>query len=248
MRITNRLTRSHKSAAVALAGAAGVAALTSGVASAASDAPADRGQAKPVGGHSVNVAEHPSTQAAKATTGNGDHATGKSLFTAGETKQVSAAKPASAAEKDDKAEKAEKTAKAKKAEQQKKAVESRSSTKAERSDRSARPLTKNQQVDAWITEARSVMKKNDIPGSHQGIKKNLMRESAGNPKAVNNWDVNAKNGVPSKGLLQTIQPTFDAYHVKGTPKDIYDPVANIVAACNYAADKYGSMDNVDSAY
>ncbi|MER7410808.1 phage tail tape measure protein, partial [Streptomyces sp. NPDC006990] len=27
-----------------------------------------------------------------------------------------------------------------------------------------------------------------------------------------------------------------------------DPVANIVAACNYAADRYGSMDNVDSAY
>ncbi|MEU3192344.1 lytic transglycosylase, partial [Streptomyces sp. NPDC006992] len=25
-------------------------------------------------------------------------------------------------------------------------------------------------------------------------------------------------------------------------------VANIVAACNYAADRYGSMDNVDSAY
>ncbi|MBF6046649.1 lytic transglycosylase, partial [Streptomyces sp. NRRL B-1677] len=25
-------------------------------------------------------------------------------------------------------------------------------------------------------------------------------------------------------------------------------VANITAACNYAADKYGSMDNVNSAY
>ncbi|MGK4908564.1 transglycosylase SLT domain-containing protein, partial [Streptomyces albus] len=25
-------------------------------------------------------------------------------------------------------------------------------------------------------------------------------------------------------------------------------VANIVAACNYAADRYGTMDNVDSAY
>ncbi|MGW2532820.1 transglycosylase SLT domain-containing protein, partial [Streptomyces sp. NPDC001595] len=26
------------------------------------------------------------------------------------------------------------------------------------------------------------------------------------------------------------------------------PVANITAACNYAADRYGSMDNVNSAY
>ncbi|MGW5112898.1 transglycosylase SLT domain-containing protein, partial [Nocardia sp. NPDC004123] len=30
--------------------------------------------------------------------------------------------------------------------------------------------------------------------------------------------------------------------------DIYDPVANITAACNYAAARYGSMDNVNSAY
>ncbi|MFG2441137.1 peptidoglycan-binding protein, partial [Streptomyces sp. NPDC048508] len=27
-----------------------------------------------------------------------------------------------------------------------------------------------------------------------------------------------------------------------------DPVANITAACNYAADKYGSIDNVNGAY
>ncbi|MDT0310042.1 lytic transglycosylase, partial [Streptomyces sp. DSM 44917] len=36
--------------------------------------------------------------------------------------------------------------------------------------------------------------------------------------------------------------------VEGTPEDPFDPVANIVAACNYAADRYGSMDNVNSAY
>ncbi|MEU5421353.1 lytic transglycosylase, partial [Streptomyces sp. NPDC001407] len=30
--------------------------------------------------------------------------------------------------------------------------------------------------------------------------------------------------------------------------NIYDPVANIVASCNYAAHTYGSMDNVNSAY
>ncbi|MFC4518398.1 transglycosylase SLT domain-containing protein, partial [Streptomyces ehimensis] len=58
----------------------------------------------------------------------------------------------------------------------------------------------------------------------------------------------AVNGVPSKGLLQIIDPTFKAYHVEGTSWDIYDPVANITASCAYAADKYGSMDNVNSAY
>jgi SLT domain-containing protein len=75
-----------------------------------------------------------------------------------------------------------------------------------------------------------------------------MRESSGNPMAINGWDINAINGIPSKGLLQVIQPTFNAYHVPGTSWNIYDPVANITAAANYAADKYGSMDNVNSAY
>ncbi|MCH6160167.1 transglycosylase SLT domain-containing protein [Streptomyces sp. M600PL45_2] len=75
-----------------------------------------------------------------------------------------------------------------------------------------------------------------------------MRESGGNPNAVNNWDINAQNGTPSKGLLQTIKPTFDAYHVEGTADSMTDPVANIVAACNYAAARYGSIDNVNGPY
>ncbi|MFJ4334700.1 MULTISPECIES: transglycosylase SLT domain-containing protein [unclassified Streptomyces] len=103
-------------------------------------------------------------------------------------------------------------------------------------------------LDGWIRTALDVMDVKNIPGTYEGLHRNIMRESSGNPQAQNNWDVNAQNGIPSKGLLQTIQPTFDAYHVKGTKDSITDPVANIVAACNYAADKYGSMDNVDSAY
>lgn len=92
------------------------------------------------------------------------------------------------------------------------------------------------------------MAEHGIPGSYDGIYRNIIRESSGNPFAINNWDINAVNGTPSKGLLQVIQPTFDAYHVDGTSTDIYDPVANITAACNYAAATYGSMDNVFGAY
>ncbi|MFG2992658.1 transglycosylase SLT domain-containing protein [Streptomyces sp. NPDC048257] len=103
-------------------------------------------------------------------------------------------------------------------------------------------------LDGWIKEALFIMKKEGIPGTYAGIHKNVMRESSGNPMAINNWDINAQNGIPSKGLLQVIYPTFKTYHVKGTKFDQYDPVANIVAACNYAADRYGSMDNVNSAY
>lgn len=114
--------------------------------------------------------------------------------------------------------------------------------------KAAAPKQYKNNLDGWIRESLAIMKKKNIPGSYEGLHRNIMRESSGNPNAVNDWDVNAQNGIPSKGLLQVIQPTFDAYHVKGTPKKLTDPVANITAAANYAADRYGSIDNVDSAY
>ncbi|MFF2509460.1 transglycosylase SLT domain-containing protein [Streptomyces sp. NPDC058067] len=103
-------------------------------------------------------------------------------------------------------------------------------------------------LDGWIRESLAIMKAKGIPGSYEGLHRNIIRESSGNPNAINNWDINAINGIPSKGLLQVIPPTFATYHVAGTSWNIYDPVANITAAANYAADKYGSMDNVNSAY
>jgi hypothetical protein len=36
----------------------------------------------------------------------------------------------------------------------------------------------------------------------------MNQESGGNPRAINNWDSNAKRGTPSKGLMQVIDPTF----------------------------------------
>ncbi|MEE1820431.1 LysM peptidoglycan-binding domain-containing protein [Streptomyces sp. SP18ES09] len=103
-------------------------------------------------------------------------------------------------------------------------------------------------LDGWIRESLAIMGQRGIPGSYDGIYRNVMRESSGNPQAINLWDSNAVAGTPSKGLLQVIQPTFLAYHVPGTSMDLFDPVANITAACNYAADRYGSIDNVNSAY
>ncbi|MFE3288070.1 lytic transglycosylase, partial [Streptomyces sp. NPDC059233] len=57
-------------------------------------------------------------------------------------------------------------------------------------------------LDGWIKEALFIMKREGIPGTYAGIHRNIMRESSGNPMAINNWDINAKNGIPSKGLLQ----------------------------------------------
>ncbi|MEU9038388.1 transglycosylase SLT domain-containing protein [Streptomyces sp. NPDC048352] len=103
-------------------------------------------------------------------------------------------------------------------------------------------------LDGWIRQSLDVMARHGIPGSYNGIHRNVMRESSGNPLAINNWDSNAAAGIPSKGLLQVIDPTFRAYHVPGTSLDSYDPVANITAACNYAAARYGSIDNVNGPY
>ncbi|MYY07508.1 transglycosylase SLT domain-containing protein [Streptomyces sp. SID4919] len=112
----------------------------------------------------------------------------------------------------------------------------------------ARTVSYANNLDGWIRESLDVMKKNDIPGSYNGLYRNIIRESSGNPRAINLWDINARNGIPSKGLLQVIPPTFSSYHVSGTPFDIYHPVSNITAAANYAADRYGSIDNVFGAY
>ncbi|MET8244593.1 transglycosylase SLT domain-containing protein [Streptomyces sp. NPDC005202] len=103
-------------------------------------------------------------------------------------------------------------------------------------------------LDGWIRASLAIMAQRGIPGTYNGIYRNIMRESSGNPRAINLWDSNARAGIPSKGLLQVIDPTFRAYHVPGTSYDIYDPVANITAACNYAAARYGSIDNVFGAY
>ncbi|GGV70695.1 transglycosylase SLT domain-containing protein [Streptomyces massasporeus] len=158
--------------------------------------------------------------------------------------QIAAKKKADAAAAAKKKAAAEAAKKKAEAARQAKEAASRAAKRAE----AKKVVSYPNNLDGWIRESLSILKKHDIPASYDGIHRNIMRESSGNPKAINNWDINAINGIPSKGLLQVIPPTFKTWHVPGTSWDIYDPVANITAACNYAADKYGSMDNVDSAY
>ena len=69
----------------------------------------------------------------------------------------------------------------------------------------------------------------------------MQTESGGNPRAINLWDRNAKNGTPSKGLMQVIDPTFNAYARSGYNKNIYDPLSNILASIRYAVSRYGSL-------
>ena len=92
-------------------------------------------------------------------------------------------------------------------------------------------------IHDWIAEALSLVPnagKKLIPG----INNMIQHESGGNPRAINNWDSNAAAGTPSIGLMQTIQPTFNAYAIKGH-KNIYNPVDNIIAGLRYALSRYG---------
>ncbi|MEU5324310.1 transglycosylase SLT domain-containing protein [Streptomyces sp. NPDC021056] len=161
-------------------------------------------------------------------------------------KKKAAAKAASEAAAKKKA--AAEAAAKKKAEQARKAKEAASRSAKRAAIKAAAVKTYANNLDGWIKESLDIMKSKGIPGTYNGLYRNIIRESSGNPNAINNWDVNAVNGTPSIGLLQIIKPTFDAYHVSGTPFSQYDPVANIVASANYAADKYGSIDNVNGAY
>lgn len=67
----------------------------------------------------------------------------------------------------------------------------------------------------------------------------IARESNGNPKAINNWDSNAKAGHPSKGLVQTIDSTFNAYAHAGH-KNIWNGYDDLLAGINYMKHIYGS--------
>lgn len=69
----------------------------------------------------------------------------------------------------------------------------------------------------------------------------MMHESGGNPNAINNWDINAIRGIPSKGLMQVIDPTFHANAMDGFNTNIYDPLSNMIAAINYTVKRYGSL-------
>jgi soluble lytic murein transglycosylase-like protein len=102
------------------------------------------------------------------------------------------------------------------------------------------------EVGQWIDQAMGVLAHNGHDVSRidpSAVAAIIAHESGGNPNAINLWDSNAAAGIPSKGLMQTIDPTFNAHALPGH-QDIWNPVDNIIAGIRYAEDRYGSVDNV----
>jgi SLT domain-containing protein/phage-related protein len=98
-------------------------------------------------------------------------------------------------------------------------------------------------IDAALAAA-GVPPPGDQGSWEAGMNLIITNESGWNPNAINNYDINAQNGVPSQGLAQVIPPTFSAYHVAGTSNNILDPIANVAAAINYIVHTYGNINNV----
>jgi hypothetical protein len=78
-----------------------------------------------------------------------------------------------------------------------------------------------------------------------GVLRRINFESGGNPAAINLTDINAQNGHPSQGLMQTIPSTFAAYAGGFASRGIDDPFANIYAGLSYALARYGSINAID---
>lgn len=64
------------------------------------------------------------------------------------------------------------------------------------------------------------------------------RESNYTANAVNDWDINAQNGTPSKGMFQMIEPSFRTYAIRGH-SNIMNPVDEAISAMRYIVATYG---------
>ncbi len=107
-------------------------------------------------------------------------------------------------------------------------------------------VTPSGNVKEWIEQAKQILIAEGVPPDQideNAIATIIEHESGGDPNAINNWDSNAAAGHPSKGLMQCIDGTFNAYAVPGH-NDIWNPVDNIVAATRYSIATYGGLDKV----
>ncbi|WP_301272106.1 NlpC/P60 family protein, partial [Gluconobacter oxydans] len=97
-------------------------------------------------------------------------------------------------------------------------------------------------VERWRSDVKKALKANGFSASSSEVAawmKVIARESGGNPKAINLTDSNAKAGHPSKGLVQTIMSTFNAYRFPGH-NQIYNGFDDLLAGIHYMKAKYGS--------
>ncbi|MFJ2708536.1 peptidoglycan DD-metalloendopeptidase family protein [Streptomyces sp. NPDC087428] len=107
-------------------------------------------------------------------------------------------------------------------------------------------------VQRWRGVVNQALRLTGNPSSYANVTlARMQQESGGNPRAVNNWDSNARSGYPSTGLMQVIRPTFQSYAGSMLKKGPFlngvsiDPLANVYSSMRYAKAAYG---NIAKAY
>ncbi|WUG28630.1 peptidoglycan DD-metalloendopeptidase family protein [Streptomyces sp. NBC_00464] len=103
-------------------------------------------------------------------------------------------------------------------------------------------------VQRWRGVVNQALRLTGNPSSYANVTLARMnQESGGNPRAVNNWDSNARAGYPSTGLMQVIRPTFQQYAGSMSKKGPFlngvsvDPLANVYSSMRYAKAAYGNL-------
>lgn len=99
-------------------------------------------------------------------------------------------------------------------------------------------------VARWRDTVVRALEANGIEPNNFRVSKilaTIQKESGGDPNAQNNWDINARMGDPSIGLMQTISRTFNAYKHPGH-NNIRNGYDNLLAAINYIKHRYGTSD------
>jgi len=105
-------------------------------------------------------------------------------------------------------------------------------------------------VVSWLNDAM------DITGVGNnwlaGLQRLVQLESGGDPHNQNPQDVidprTGRNLGNAKGLLQMLSPTFSENRDKSLPDDIFDPVANAVAAIRYIQKRYGHVNHIPGLF
>lgn len=115
-------------------------------------------------------------------------------------------------------------------------------------------------VEMWRPLVRDLLTHYGLPLSLTNTTmRRMQQESSGRTDAVNLWDINAQNGVPSVGLMQVIRPTYEAYKDPAFDRGPYlygvsiDPAANIAASMRYVNGRYTGRgatwaERLESAY
>lgn len=99
-----------------------------------------------------------------------------------------------------------------------------------------------------IKRAQSIMGgKFNTPYVTDQMMRLAKRESNFDPNAVNNWDINARNGNPSRGMFQMIKTTFDASKTKGR-NNYKNPIDQAVAVLNYINKRYSGSYGFKGAF